>query len=667
MWTKRSNDTHMVKRLSIRTEPETLMLANLRFTKHRMDTQKNVQLSPKGREQMVGEGVDGGLHSMAELHAARPRAQRFPFSGHLLLLLGLFVVEAIIFFWTVRTRVTANFPIGFDPLSYCAYTYDLIARTMSGGWTVVLDEFINPRQANGISFPVQAALLGLLFGANRTVLLSLNLIYLLATQVVLFQAVRTHTRNVESAWIAVALFMGCMTVFRQGGIYYFMIDFSAMCLYGILACLIVWSKTFLETRRIWLIVVIAAHLIIMRFFVVLYFAGIMFGLLLFAGLSLRSPFPARRAIAKKRIRNIVIAGSLTALLVLPLLFLARETIYNYYVIGHVIGVEKYIRADQFGLHGLLDHVLYYPNSLSEHVGRLVFIAAAILSATALISAYRFDHAWPHRLSVQLHRECAEYFALGLMIFVPIVVLTLNFHKSPLVGAIVIIPLILVFTLSLDAIGRHAAPPLRKDVEARWPWFQRLTSSPPVEAIWTAGSKHSAKAIITTFATVALLTTFATRGLSYKDPTSQSDYAAITQLNTAIGRYVIDNKLLRPTFSIDRVVGYLNWGTLQVGNFEVLRTWIVVDPRFGTANYGIFATPREVALQLIKDSDIVVLTDPVQGRSSTLPIDRKIIEYWDELDAWTRRNRGLLTSANVYGVPHRVYVRHFDETTSTTHK
>ena len=435
---------------------------------------------------------------------------------------------------------------------------------------------------------MQGALLGLLFGSNRAVLLSLNTrIYFLAAQIILFQTVRGHTKNIESLGSRWHCSLAAVPFSISGGIYDFMIDFSAMCLYGILACLIVWSKTFLNTRRIWLIVVIAAHLIIMRFFVVLYFAGIMFGLLLFAGMSLRSPLSARRAIAKKRVRNIIIAGSLTAVLVLPLLFLARRGIYNYYVIGHVIGVEKYIRADQFGLHGVLDHVFYYPNSLSEHVGRLVFIVLAILSATALISAYRFDLTWPHRLPVQLHRYRAEYFALGLMIVVPIVVLTLNVHKSPLVGDIVLIPLILTFALVLDAVGRHSAPPLRKDIEARWPWFLRLTSSPPVEAIWSAASKHSAKAIITTFVTIALLTTFATRGLSYKDPTSQSDYAAITQLNTAIGRYVIENKLLKPTFSVDRVVGYLNWGTLRVGTFEMLRNWIDFDPRFGHSIYGIF--------------------------------------------------------------------------------
>jgi hypothetical protein len=228
---------------------------------------------------------------------------------------------------------------------------------------------------------------------------------------------------------------------------------------------------------------------------------------------------------------------------------------------------------------------------------------------------------------------------------------------------VLIPLILTFALVLDAVGRHSAPTLRKDIEAHWPWFLRLTSSPPVQAIWSAVSKHSAKSIVNTLVAVALLTTFATRGLSYRDPISQSDYDAITRLNTAIGRYAVENKLLKPTVSVDRVVGYLNWGTLRLGTFEVLRTWIDFDPRFGAANYGIFATPREVALQLIKDSDIVVLTDPIQGRDPTLPIDRKIIEYWDEIDAWTRRNRILLMSAEAFGVPHRVYVRHIDGTTA----
>src|SRR5262245_7472415 len=136
---------------------------------------------------MAREVVDSSLHTMAEIPAARPHALKFAVSGHLILLLALCMVEAIIFFWTVLNRVTANFPVGVDQLSYFAYTYDLIARAMSGGWIVLIDEFLQPRQANGLSFTVQSALLGLLFGSNRTALLSLNLIYFVAAQVIIFQ------------------------------------------------------------------------------------------------------------------------------------------------------------------------------------------------------------------------------------------------------------------------------------------------------------------------------------------------------------------------------------------------------------------------------------------------------------------------------------------------
>ena len=97
--------------------------------------------------------------------------------------------------------------------------------------------------------------------------------------------------------------------------------------------------------------------------------------------------------------------------------------------------------------------------------------------------------------------------------------------------------------------------------------------------------------------------------------------------------------------------------MRLGTFELLHRLVEYDPRFGHSTYGIFATPRDTALKLLMESDIVVLTGPVLGR--VLPIDCKIGEYWVELDTWTRRNRVLRTSAEIYGVPHRVYVRAID--------
>ena len=82
----------------------------------------------------------------------------------------------------------------------------------------------------------------------------------------------------------------------------------------------------------------------------------------------------------------------------------------------------------------------------------------------------------------------------------------------------------------------------------------------------------------------------------------------------------------------------------------------IDPRFGHSVYGIFATPREDALRLFADSDVIVLTDAVTDRSYPYPMNTKIKEYWDELWEWTNQNRALLFSTEIYGIPYRVFVR-----------
>ena len=85
--------------------------------------------------------------------------------------------RGIVFFWDCAHPRYREFsdPFRFDQLSYFAYTYDLIARAMSGAWIVLVNEFLQPRQSNGVGLTVQGALLGLLFGPNRAALVSFEL------------------------------------------------------------------------------------------------------------------------------------------------------------------------------------------------------------------------------------------------------------------------------------------------------------------------------------------------------------------------------------------------------------------------------------------------------------------------------------------------------------
>lgn len=42
------------------------------------------------------------------------------------------------------------------------------------------------------------------------------------------------------------------------------------------------------------------------------------------------------------------------------MYLNRGATYSYYVIGHAVSDEKYVRAKEFGGTGLTDHLLFYP-------------------------------------------------------------------------------------------------------------------------------------------------------------------------------------------------------------------------------------------------------------------------------------------------------------------
>jgi hypothetical protein len=128
------------------------------------------------------------------------------------------------------------------------------------------------------------------------------------------------------------------------------------------------------------------------------------------------------------------------------------------------------------------------------------------------------------------------------------------------------------------------------------------------------------------------------------------------LNEAIARFVVENKLTRPKISFDRVADHLNVGTIEIYGYERYRQRLAFVPRFGVSKYGIFATPRDVAMQLISESDIVILTDPIIARDHPYPMNTKIKEYWDDIRQWANDNMVLVLSENIAELPHRVFAR-----------
>jgi hypothetical protein len=546
---------------------------------------------------------------------------------HLALLIALCVAEAIVFYAHVARDVAPFYPPNFDQLSYYLSTYDLLGAFHAKGSRALVDELLQPGNPTGTTFVLQGALLSLIGGANRTTFLSVNLLYFLALQFALFAVIRSRIGRIDFAWIAIALLLSSATVLQAaGGIYDYRIDFSAMCLYGIWTCLVVWCGAFWHTGRSLIVALAGILLVYSRFFTVIYI-GIALGTLLAINLYklLRASTPERNA-ETRRVINILLSGGLVAAVCLPRLYLSRDAIYGYYMIGHVLGDEKYIRAHELGVYSIAGHLLYYPKSiLYGHIGLLTWLIAGALAGWSL---------WRNRVTAsemlaRLRPFGHEFIALGIAVLIPVATLTANVSKSPVVGGIVTVPILLAMVL-FDA------------------------------AIWPGGAvlklSRTRSINVAAVAMAIALAAFAIRGTSSKGVAPRADLERITLLARSIATYAAENNLDRLSMSTDRVVDYENFGTLKLASIELLHRHLDVDALLGHGAYGIFATSREDALRLLAESDVIVLTDAVTDRSHPYPINTKIKEYWDELWQWTNQNRVLLFSTEIQGIPYRVFVR-----------
>ncbi len=547
---------------------------------------------------------------------------------HTVLLITLFAIEASIFYVHVVRDITPFYPSNFDQLSYYLATYDLIGASHTRGLSVFVEELLQPTSATGTTFVLQGALLSLIGGVNRTAILSVNLVYFLALQFIFFVVIRSRTGRTDLAWIGMALLLSLSTLFNgAGGIYDYRIDFSAFCLYGIWTCLLIWSGSFLRTNRALVVAAVGILLVYSRFFTIIYVGGVLGTLLAINTYGIwRNPSPYRTAVATRRIRNILLSGTIIAVICGARLFLSRAAIYDYYVVGHVLGEEKFIRAHELGIYTVAGHLFYYPKSILEkHVGLLTLLMAGALAGWSLWS----DRVTTSELFTRPRRFQQEFITLGLAILIPVAFLTINVSKSPVVGGIVAVPIVLAMVLFGAAVW-----PRRGPLELAPSWARMLPA----------------------LAMAIALTAFVSKGLSSKHLPARADLERITILNKTIASYAADNNLTQLTMSSDRVVDYLNAGTPKLFSIEILHRNLNIDPRFGHGIYGIFATAREDALRLFADSDVIVLTDAVTDRSYPYPMNTKIKEYWDELWQWTNQNRALLFSTEIYGIPYRVFVR-----------
>jgi hypothetical protein len=520
------------------------------------------------------------------------------------------VLEAVVFYVHVQLQVAPYYPQVYDQLTYMWVTTEILDNLSRHGLVALIQPFHQP-MPTGITYPLQGALAQLVLGPSRAALLTVNLVYFLAAQFCLFLTVRRTHGAVSMAWLALALFIGCVGIFKTaGGIADYRIDFAAMCLFGIWVCTLSLTNEFTSRKFSVLAGLVAGALVLMRFITAAYLGPIFIILFFYLVFWKRRDEPDYFL----RIANILISGAAAAVMALPALALALGPIKAYYVNGHINGDEPAIRAADVGVGNLASNLLYYPKTLFDFqigtVGAVIIVVALIV---AVIGKLRSPNL---RLG-----NSFSTFVFAIALLVPLLVLTCDYSKSPVVVSIVLIPLMLL----VASIWHSFATPRLGPAAIRWTTYFFLAVG-----------------------AVAFVTDASSRRLDI----SSADQAEIVKLNLAIAAYCAD--LERPRIAFDRLADYLNGPTLRY-YFRQQYGPTRPPPAFVESLAGIFTVQREQALSAIKSSDVVVLTDKTTRRGKG-PFDTAIIEYWDAIDDFAEKNLTVLAAATVDGIPYRVFVR-----------
>ena len=534
-----------------------------------------------------------------------------PVDRPFLWLASALLLEAIIFYVHVNLQIAPHYPQAFDQLSYMGATTQFLDDLSEHGLAALIQPFLSP-MPHGITYPLQGALAQLVLGPSRAALLTVNLIYFLAAQVSVFFTVRRTHGGPQAAWLALALFIGCIGIFKTaGGIADYRIDFAAMCLFGIWVCTLSWTSEFTSRKFSIVAGLVAAALILMRFITVAY-VGLVLIILFCYIVSLKrrdDPFYF------VRIGNILISGSIVAVITLPALASASGSIIAYYVIGHLKGDEPAARAAEVGVVNFTGHLLYYPKSLLDYqIGTVGVVVITVTLIVALIGKLRTRY-----LRID---NSFDAFVFLIASVTPLIVLTCDISKTPVAGGIILVPLMLLIAL----IWRSFVVPNLAPSALRWTtYFFMVTGA--VAFVVDASSKRF--------------------------DFSPEDQAEIQKLNLAIADYSANME--RPKIAFDRLTDYLNGATLRY-YFRQEYGQTRPPPAFSETLAGILAVRREDALAAVKSSDVVVLTEKTSKRTKRSAFDTAVIEYWDSLDDFAEGHLTTLTSGTVDGMPYRIFVR-----------
>lgn len=554
-----------------------------------------------------------------------------------------FSLIAFLEFVFFRTHVLKNisflYPTNFDQSSYLPLSYRTFENIKQFGFWMGVKK--SEHLATGLLFPIQAAFFYSLFGASRLVALLPNFIYYILLQVFAVIAVRSINNKPYHAFTLLGLILLINTPFLiTGGLMDFRIDFMAFCLYGMILCAAVRSHFFLNTQWTIHTCVFAIFLILLRGLTLVYLLAILGLTLMYVFYLYKKTYITDPAYPdlKKRLKHLFIITLIIGSIALLYIWLNRAVLFNYYMIGHLLGAEKNIRASEVGVTNFTSLLLFYPNSLfNVHLG-VMFVNCSVL----LLSFFFLRPQTMQKNSQQLMLTLKPLFLktpvqnptlwkigfvfLTTSFLIPLMVLTADINKSGVVGSIMVMPVIWLIQwmiLFLDSSYDKS-----KLVQQFLFVFSLM--------IFTIGLAHQ----IHQFS-------------HHKSKSQYRNLSGITKMYEDIGDYAVAHGWKEINLSIDQVCDYLTSGGIETLYYESRKKLVTV----GIEHMGgeIFAIPETEALLSMKRSNVVILNLNDYPAGSPYPFNQSISAMRPELKNFAEANFQRLGDYQFMNSTFRVYV------------
>jgi hypothetical protein len=261
------------------------------------------------------------------------------------ILLMVIAFEALLYYSFYTREVAWYPPDNFDQAGYLMEAYRLQEQILTHGLGQVWKFFSTRGHANGVLFPIEGALSGIILGGTRLPQLCVLFIAFCALQVAAFTAARIVWKSRGYGYIALGLILSQGTLWFQlgGGLFDFRMDFLAYCLYGVWAAAVLRSRLFLDPY--WSIVcgLIGAFLVLNRFVTATYLLGVSAGFAVACGIIafFWRGDPELTSRMQRRLRHLGLSTGLLIVVVVPILIHNWNAIGGYYVVQHLVGEEKY--------------------------------------------------------------------------------------------------------------------------------------------------------------------------------------------------------------------------------------------------------------------------------------------------------------------------------------